>query len=185
MSIPSDTRTSLDQLSTPGSSPLIPFRAARSPFGDRCRHFNSVTRAACCPLPKESATSRTLGVRRLRSVLARSTIAVLNPWSFRQHSADGTATLTISYLVASRSHTVIHRLHRWGWRRMNAASQTAFRLSLLREPIARTRADRFNVRATSRTMFRSSCQRSVCAHAPAQVGRSGARILVCGASIRR
>ncbi len=164
MSIPSDTRTSLDQLSTPGSSPLIPFRAARSPFGDRCRHFNSVTRAACCPLPKESATSRTLGVPRLRSVLARSTIAVLNPWSFRQHSADGTATLTISYLVASRSHTVIHRLHRWGWRRMNAASQTAFRLSLLREPNAHTGADRFNVRATSRTMCCSNCQRSVCAY---------------------
>ena len=98
------------------------------------------------------------------SVLARSTIAVLNPWSFRQHSADGTATLTISYLVASRSHTVIHRLHRWGWRRMNAASQTAFRLSLLREPNARTGADRFYVQATSRTMCCSNCQRSVCAY---------------------
>jgi len=47
---------------------------------------------------------------------------------------------------------------------MNAASQTAFRLSLLREPNAHTGADRFNVRATSRTMCCSNCQRSVCAY---------------------
>ena len=38
-----------------------------------------------------------------------------------------------------------------GARRMNADPRSAFRLSPLREPDARTRADRFNVRATSRT----------------------------------
>ena len=38
-----------------------------------------------------------------------------------------------------------------GARRMNADPWSAFRLSPLREPDARTRADRFSVRATSRT----------------------------------
>ena len=50
----------LDQLSTPGSSPLIPFRAARTPFDVRCRHFDSAARTACCRLANELATSRTL-----------------------------------------------------------------------------------------------------------------------------
>ena len=45
---------------------------------------------------------------------ARSTIAALNPWSFRQHSAGGTAAHALSYLAASRSHAVIYRLHRRG-----------------------------------------------------------------------
>ena len=48
-----------------------------------------------------------------------------------------------------------------GARRMNADPWSAFRLSPLREPDARTRADRFNVRATSRTCTLSSCQRTL------------------------
>ena len=87
-----------------------------------------------------------------------------NPWSFRQHSAGGPATHAFSYLTASRTHAVTCRPHRWGLRRMNAASQTAFRLSPLREWAARSRANRFNVRTTSRTMYWSNCQRSVCAY---------------------
>ena len=87
-----------------------------------------------------------------------------NPWSFRQHSAGGPATHAFSYLTASRTHAVTCRPHRWGLRRMNAASQTAFRLSPLRESAARSRANRFNVRTTSRTMYWSNCQRSVCAY---------------------
>ena len=51
-----------------------------------------------------------------------------------------------------------------GSRRINADPWSAFRLSLLREPTARTGTNRFNVRATSRTMCCSNCQRSVCAY---------------------
>ena len=115
--------------------------------------------------------------------MARSTITALNPWSFRQHSAHGKAAHAISYLAASRSHTVIHRLHRRGSRRMNAAPQSAFRLSLLREPNARTRADRFSVRATSRTLYVFKFSKNK--RAIAQSGPGGARILVCGSSDRR
>jgi hypothetical protein len=83
--------------------------------------------------------------------LIRSTIAALNPWSFRQYSAGGAAAHALSCLAASRSHAVICRLHRRRSRRMNADPRSAFRLSPLQEPTARARAGRFNVRATSRT----------------------------------
>jgi len=48
LSVPSNTLALLDRLSAPGSSPPAPFRAARTPFGVRCRHFDSATRTACC-----------------------------------------------------------------------------------------------------------------------------------------
>ena len=53
---------------------------------------------------------------------------------------------------------------------MNADSWSAFRLSPLREPDARTRADRFSVRATSRTcsLFVLS---KIAAHGERRVGR--------------
>ena len=47
-SLPSKTLPALDRLSALGSRPPIPFRAARTPFGVRCRHFDSAARTTCC-----------------------------------------------------------------------------------------------------------------------------------------
>ena len=151
MSVPSNTRAWLDQLSTPGSSPLVPFRAARTPFGVRCRHFDSVARTACCRSRRisnfpDTSLCWTVNHRhgtfhdsRTESVILQ---AVFCWWdsSSRHELLDG-FPLPHGYPPASSP----------GARRMNADPWSAFRLSPLREPDARTRADRFNVRATSRT----------------------------------
>ena len=54
---------------------------------------------------------------------------------------------------------------------MNAVPQSAFRLSLLREPTARTGTNRFSVRATSRTLFSFKLSKINCAHCERKVGR--------------
>ena len=71
-----------------------------------------------------------------------------------------------------------------GARRMNADPWSSLRLSPLRKPDARTRTDRFSVRATSRTCSLFVLSESLRARG-AQSGPGGARILVCGASNRR
>jgi hypothetical protein len=117
LSVPSNTLAWLDQLSAPGNSPPVPFRATRTPFGVRCRHFDSAARTACCRsrrignFPDTSVFTRWL----LQPLcLVRSTIAALDPWSSGQYSAGGTAAHALSCLAASRSHAVIRRLHRRG-----------------------------------------------------------------------
>ena len=93
---------------------MVPFRAARSSCDDRCRHFNCVTRITCRLAPKGSATFRTLKMwsNDLKSSLVRFTIVI----QIRDLSGSillvGKAAHTISYLAASRSHTVIHQLNR-------------------------------------------------------------------------
>lgn len=130
----------LDRLATfdVGTSTLLHARLVAAPNGTG--NFPNTSNAA---LPR----------------LARSTITVLNPWSFRQHSVPGRTAHAFSSLVASRSQAVIHRLHRRGPGRMNALPRSAFRLSLLREPTAHAGANRFNVRATSRTQSLSGDKR--------------------------
>lgn len=160
--IPSNTLTELGWFTALGCRSPTPFRAARTPCGVRCRHFGSTARTACC-------RSRGIGnfpdtsifkCRTACAVMARSTITALNPWSFGQRSTGGAVALALSYLVASRSHAVIHRLYRQDARRINAVTWSAFRLSLWREPTTHAGANRFRVRATSRTCLFVSCQRS-------------------------
>ena len=165
MSIPSDTRTSLDQLSTPGSSPLVPFRAARRlaapPVGTSTLlhvRLDALSRRSrqlpghlvCRTLMQRDGTFHD---SRTESVVFQ---AALRRWdSDSCHQLLGGVPFPHGYPPASSLGL--------------AADERRFPVSLPsisseEEPTARTRADRFNVRATSRTLCYPNCQRSVCAY---------------------
>jgi hypothetical protein len=134
LSVPSNTLTALDRLSAPGSSPPIPFRAARTPFGVRCRHFDSATRTACCRSEDWQLPGHFMACTRLTTVFGTfhdsRTESVVFQAVFRWWGSGSRPQLLDSfplprgYLPAPSP----------GARRMNADPRSAFRLSPLREP---------------------------------------------------
>ena len=154
MSLPSDTRASLDRLSTPGSGPSIPFRALRTPFGLRRRHFDSVTRMVCCRSRGMSNFPDTLDGGELRiRISARFAITTQNPRSSGQYSAawDGSSCPQLL-----RGFPLPHgypRASSPGRRRMNAAAPVSLSsISPVQRAATRAQVVRFKVRATSRTL---------------------------------
>lgn len=143
LSSPSAPRTSLDRLSTPGSGPSIPFRAARPPFGFRCRHFNSAARVVCRRSRGMDSFPDTSHERRVTLSRLSGTFRDnhTNPRSFGQPSAEWDGG---SYLQLLRGFPLPHgypRASSPGRRRMNVAT-----------PVSRS--------STSRSESRRPCQGS-------------------------
>ena len=157
----------------------------RSPF-EQHEHLSAsavgtstLPHARLVTAPEGWATSRTLRCSPNWG-LARSTIAALNPWSFRQYSTGRTAAHALELLGGVPLPHGYPPAPSPGPRRMNAVSRSAFRLSPLAGADRPCPANRFNVRTTSRTYLSFGLSK-ISAHS----GLGGARILVSGSSNQR